>query len=99
MEFCLSVKSILNIVDFTLPFMGVILIPSSMKTMVIELFRKYIHTFYTDSFTPSSLVSHNASLTEEQLQEIDMLPKMNGKLVLTPELSHYLRGMRMSFKK
>ncbi|MDN5846702.1 MAG: hypothetical protein L0H53_10565 [Candidatus Nitrosocosmicus sp.] len=63
MEFCLSVKSILNIMDFTLPFMGVLVAPpSSLKTMVIQLFRKYHLTFYTDSFTPSSLVSHNAGI-------------------------------------
>ncbi len=88
MEFCLSVKSVLNITDCTLPFMGVLIAPpSSTKTMVIELFRKYPHTFYSDSFTPSSLVSHNASLTEERLQEVDMLPKMKDNLMLTPELA------------
>ncbi len=88
MEFCLSIKSILNIMDFTLPFMGILVaVPSSLKTMVIQLFRKYPSTFYTDSFTSSSLVSHNAALSEEQLQKIDMLPKMNNKLVLTPELA------------
>lgn len=68
--------------------MGVIIAPpSSMKTMVIQLFRKYPNSFYTDSFTPSSLVSHNASLTEEQLQKIDMMPKMKDRLVLVPELA------------
>lgn len=88
MEFCLSVKSIINILDFTLPFMGVLVAaPSSMKTMIIQLFRKYPNSFYTDSFTPSSLVSHNSSLTEEQLQKVDMLPKMKDRLVLTPELA------------
>ena len=88
LEFCLAVKSILNIEDFTLPFMGVILaIPASMKTMIIELFRKYPGSFYTDSFTPNSLVSHNSALSEEKLQQVDMLPKMKDKLVLTPELA------------
>jgi hypothetical protein len=88
MEFCLSVKSILNIQEFTLPFMGVIVAPpSSMKTMVIQLFRKYPNSFYTDSFTPSSIVSHNSSLNEEELQKVDLLPKIKDKLVLTPELA------------
>lgn len=88
MEFCLSVKSIQNVSDFTLPFMGVILaVPSSMKTMIIELFRKYPGSFYSDSFTPNSLISHNSALSEEQLQQVDMLPKMKDKLVLTPELA------------
>ena len=49
--------------------MGVILaVPAS---MIIQLFRKYPGSFYTDSFTPNSLVSHNAALSEEQLQQID----------------------------
>lgn len=88
MEFCLSVKSILNVLNLTLPFMGVIVAPpASMKTMVIQLFRKYPNTFYTDSFTPSSLVSHNAALTEEQLEKVDMLPKMKDKVVLVPEMA------------
>ena len=100
MEFCLTVKSILNVMDFTLPFMGVIVAPpSSMKTMVIHLFRKYIHVFYTDGFTPSSLISHNAALNEEQLQKVDMLPKMKGKLVLTPELALFFTGKEEDLQK
>jgi hypothetical protein len=88
LEFCLSVKSIMNIEGVTLPFMGVLLAaPASMKTMIIQLFRKYPNSFYSDSFTPNSLVSHNSALNEEQLQKIDMLPKMKDKVVLTPELA------------
>lgn len=100
MEFCLSIKSILNILDFTLPFMGVLVaVPSSLKTMAIQLFRKYPATFYTDSFTPSALVSHNASLSEEQLQKIDMLPKIKDKLVLTPELAPLFTGNEDDLQK
>lgn len=100
MEFCLSIKSILNIMGITLPFMGVLVAaPSSLKTMVIQLFRKYPSTFYTDSFTSSSLVSHNASLSEEQLQKIDMLPKMKDKLVLTPELAPLITGNEDELQK
>jgi len=88
MEFCLSVKSILNVHDFTLPFMGLLIAPpSSMKTMIIQLFRKYPDTFYTDSFTPNSLISHISTKTEEELQKVDMIPKMKDKVVLTPELA------------
>jgi hypothetical protein len=88
LEFCLSLKSILNIEGVTLPFMGVLLAaPASMKTVVIQLFRKYPNTFYSDSFTPNSLVSHNSKMTEEQLHQIDMLPKMKDKVFLTPELA------------
>ncbi len=88
LEFCIAVKTIMNIEGVSLPFMGVILAaPPSLKTTVLQLFRKYPDSFYSDSFTPSSLVSHNSALTEEQLQRIDMLPKMKDKLFLTPELA------------
>jgi len=88
LEFCLSVKTILNIDGCTLPFIGVLLdVPSSLKTLVIEMFRKYPHSFYSDSFTPNSLISHNSALTEEQLQKVDMIPKMRNKLVLIPEMA------------
>lgn len=88
LQFCLAVKSILNIDGCTLPFMGVLLaIPSSMKTLVIQLFRKYPQSLYTDNFTPASFVSHNASLNEEQLRKVDLLPKLSNKLFLTPELA------------
>jgi hypothetical protein len=88
LQFCLAVKSILNIDGCTLPFMGVILaIPSSMKTLVIQLFRKYPFTIYSDSFTPNSFESHNAVLSEKELRKIDLLPKLQNRLFLTPELA------------
>ncbi|MPZ07467.1 MAG: hypothetical protein GEU26_13810 [Nitrososphaeraceae archaeon] len=88
LEFALSVKTILNINRCTLPFAGIILGPaSSLKTSIIELFRGHKHTFYTDNFSPKSLVSHNSAVKKEKLKEIDMLPKMKNKLFLTPELA------------
>ena len=88
MKFNLSVKTTLNIEGNKLPFIGIVLYkPSSLKTTFIEFFRPYPQTFFSDTFTPSAIISHNPSLTEEQLQENDMLPKMKNTLVLTPELS------------
>jgi hypothetical protein len=58
-----------------------------MKTLVIQLFRKYPQTLYSDNFTPNSFESHNASLAEDQLRKIDLLPKLSNKLFLTPELA------------
>jgi hypothetical protein len=56
LEFELSVQKILNIKGCTLPFAGIILgPPSSLKTQVIELLRKWPHTFYTDNFSAKSL--------------------------------------------
>ena len=80
-EFALSVKSILNIKGLTLPFIGIILgPPSSMKTVAVDLFKGYKHVFYTDNFSPRSLVSHNSGKTEKELRRIDLLPKLRNKL-------------------
>ena len=87
-EFILSCKSILNIQDCTLPFAGIILgAPSSSKTLGIEMVRDYPHSFYTDSFSPKSFVSHTTSVSKKELEKVDLLPKIKGKLFLTPELS------------
>jgi hypothetical protein len=87
-EFVLAVSRILYIKDITLPFMGIILgKPSSSKTLAIECFRGSPHTFYTDGFTPRAFVSHNSGLTEEQLREVDLLPKIRDSIFLTPELA------------
>lgn len=88
LEFVLSVKTILNIKDCTLPFAGILLgPPSSLKTVGVELFRKWPQTYYTDNFSAKSFVSHSTAVTKEQLEEIDMLPKIKNKLFLTPELA------------
>jgi DNA-binding transcriptional ArsR family regulator len=89
LEFALSVKTIMNVKGINLPFIGILLgPPSSMKTFVVELFRKYDKfTLYTDEFSPRALVSHNSGLKEKDLRKIDLLPRIRNKLFLTPELS------------
>ena len=88
LEFTISVQKILNIADCTLPFAGILLgSPSSLKTVGIELFRKWHGTFYTDSFSAKSFVSHSTAVKKNELVNIDMLPKIKNKFFLTPELS------------
>ena len=58
-----------------------------MKTLGIEMFRGWRQTYYKDNFSARSFVSHSTAVTKEQLEEIDMLPKIKGKLLLTPELA------------
>ncbi|WP_148700040.1 hypothetical protein [Candidatus Nitrososphaera evergladensis] len=88
LDFALSVKMILHIKNCTLPFFGVILgRPSSWKTFIIELFRDAAFTKYSDAFTPKAFVSHYSGFTEEELKEIDLLPKIKDSTFLTPELS------------
>jgi hypothetical protein len=87
-EFELSISRILNIGGCDLPFIGIILgRPSSYKTVVIELLKKWPNTYFTDNFTARSFVSHGTSVDLEELEEIDMLPRIRNKVFLTPELS------------
>src|SRR5437762_8447243 len=77
LEFVLAAKSILNIKGCTLPFAGILLgPPSCLKTVILELFRKWLQTYYTDNFSARSFVSHSTAVSKEQLQEIDMLPRI-----------------------
>lgn len=88
LEFELSIQKILNIKECTLPFAGIVLgSPSSLKTLGIELFRKWHHTYYTDNFSAKAFVSHSTAIPREALVEIDMLPKIKDKCFLTPELA------------
>jgi hypothetical protein len=89
LEFELSVMQILKIQGNTLPFIGIILgRPSSYKTVIIELLKGYPNTFYTDYFTAKSFVSHSTAVDSvEELEQIDMIPKIMNNLFLTPELS------------
>jgi predicted transcriptional regulator len=88
LEFEISVQKILNIKDCTLPFAGIVLgMPSSLKTVGIEMFRKWKQSFYTDNFSAKSFVSHSTAVSREKLAEIDLLPRIKNKFFLTPELS------------
>ena len=88
LEFALSIKTILNIKNCSLPFAGIILgAPSSLKTVIVELFKYGKNSYYTDNFSAKSLVSHYAGVEEKKLKEIDMLPKIKDKLFLCSELS------------
>jgi predicted transcriptional regulator len=89
LEFGLSSLRILNIDDCTLPFIGVLLgRPGSGKTVAITLLSKWVYGYYTDSFSPKAWVSHTTSVnSQEELEAVDMLPKMRDKQFLTPELA------------
>jgi hypothetical protein len=100
LEFALSIKNILNIADCTLPFAGILLaVPSSLKTVAIELFIPYWHSKYKDDFSAKAFVSHYAGLTEEQLKNNDLLPQIRYKFFLTPELAPLFTGNEDDLKK
>ena len=93
LDFELAVKKILNIQDITLPFMGIVFaVPSSLKTAFFKFLRNLRYSYYTDKFTAGSFVSHSANVPKEKLVEIDMLPQIKDKILLTPELSALFTG-------
>ena len=56
-DFELSIKTILNVEDITLPFMGIVFgVPSSMKTKLFGLLDKLPYSYYTDKFSAKSFV-------------------------------------------
>src|SRR5215204_1908152 len=92
-DFELSIKKILNIEDITLPFMGIVFaVPSSLKTAFFKLLRNLKYSYYSDKFTARAFVSHSATVAKEKLAEIDMLPQIKDKVLLTPELSALFTG-------
>ena len=81
-EFELSISRILKIESCDLPFIGIILgRPSSYKTVVIELLKRWSNTYYTDNFTARSFVSHSTSMDPEESEEIDMFPRIRNRHV------------------
>jgi hypothetical protein len=95
-DFELSIKKILNIEDITLPFMGIVFaVPSSLKTAFFKLLRNLKYSYYSDKFTARAFVSHSATVTKEKLAEIDMLPQIKDKILLTPELLPYSQERMM----
>jgi hypothetical protein len=87
-EFELSAFKILNVKDITLPFAGFLLGPSGgNKTLGLELFRTNKNVLFSDKFSARAFVSHSTAVKREELEKIDLLPKMKNKFFLTPELS------------
>jgi predicted transcriptional regulator len=87
-EACLSVFAQLKIKDIAnCTFLTFIGSPASRKTTMLSWFHGLDCSYFTDDFSPTSFVSHYAGATEEELKEkIDLLPRVKGKVLITPEL-------------
>jgi len=63
---------------------------ASRKTTVLRFFGGLLAdkgiTYHDDKFTPASFVSHMASKTDEQLESIDLLPRIAHKVLVVPEM-------------
>jgi hypothetical protein len=67
--------------------------PASGKSTVAEMFAGFNKlTYLTDKFSPAAFVSHAANRTRKALQSIDLLPKIQHKLLITPEMGPTFSG-------
>jgi len=88
-EVGLSVIVQLLIKDITNPF-GLVYIdvPSSGKTITLNFFTGVEELIYgTDNFTPASFVSHAANVKRDELEKIDLLPRIRYKVLLVRDLA------------
>ena len=55
--------------------------------------------YRSDKFTPKAFVTHAANVKAEDLQKMDLLPKLKGKVLMTKELAPIFRGRRKTQRK
>lgn len=66
---------------------------SSGKTTVLEFFEELDDMVYrSDDVTPASFVSHDASKGDEELAEIDLIPKIKQKTLLSRDMATWFAG-------
>ncbi|MCW4011132.1 MAG: primase C-terminal domain-containing protein [Candidatus Bathyarchaeota archaeon] len=86
-EACASTIAVLLIQD-TQPFALVLQgAPSGGKTTTLDFFRGFLYSHATDKFTPRAFVSHVAQKSEAELKKIDLLPRIKGRVLITPDLT------------
>ena len=85
---CLSACATLSLKNLNgCPSITLVGNPSGEKTTILSFFYTQKNAYVSDDFTPRAFVSHSANVTEEDLKDIDLLPKIKNKFLLTPELA------------
>jgi twinkle protein len=88
-EVILSVICQILLTDVHNPF-GLVLVddPASGKTLTLNLFKGAEEIVYlTDKFTPASFVSSSSNVQKDELDSIDLLPRIKNKVLVVPELA------------
>ncbi len=88
-EVGLGVISQLLINDIRNPF-GLVFVdvPSAGKTITLNFFSSLSEiTYATDNFTPASLVSHASNRKQEDLEKIDLLPRIRHRTLMVRDLA------------
>jgi len=87
-ESCLSVNATLSLKNLNgCPSLNLVGNPSGEKTTVLSFFYGQNNTYLSDEFTPRAFVSHSANVSEEELEHVDLLPRIKNKTLITPELA------------
>src|SRR5262245_44293028 len=89
----LSVAASLLLKDNVNP-VAVILVgsPSTSKTTVASMFADHPQCYRSDNFTPAAFVTQAANQSRTALKDIDLLPRIKHKVLVTPELAPIFRG-------
>jgi len=66
--------------------------PGTSKTTVASMFADHPQCYRSDNFTPAAFVTQAANQTRASLTDIDLLPRIKHKLLVTPELAPIFRG-------
>lgn len=93
-ESCLSVCASNLPADTDDPVALILVGPSSdAKTTVLDFFDGAEGvTYKSDKFTPKAFVSHASNVKRDKLDEVDLLPRIKHKVLITPELAPIFRG-------
>ena len=62
-------------------------VPSSGKTISLNMFSELSRCYTTDNFTPSAFVSQAANVKKDQLKEVDLLPRIKDKVLMVRDLA------------
>jgi hypothetical protein len=69
------------------------------KTTALKFVEGLSEQFYrSDEVTPASFVTHDASLSEEQLADVDLLPRIKHKSLLCRDMETWFSGDRQTIR-
>lgn len=68
--------------------------PSDEKTTVDSFFYGHSIAYNSDEFSPRAFVSHATNVKNDDLEKIDLLPRIKNKVLITPELAPLFRAPR-----
>jgi hypothetical protein len=74
--------------DVANPFaLALVDVPSSGKTITLNFFDAPELTYTTDNFSPASFVSHASNVKREELEKVDLLPRIRFRTLIVRDLA------------